>query len=262
MTTTDSSYWNRITEDWLAATRQRLWRTHHDAVVGDWLARSLRLFSSGRVLKTDLFEEAIGRGLSSLAGANGGRFVGIDISAAAVRAAAGHPVVLAVQADVRRLPFGDRSFDCVVSTSTLDHFDTRGELLGSLGEIARVLRPSGQLLMTLDNLSNPVVRLRNLLPANALRRIGLVPYRVGVSCTAPDLRRLLGHADMHVTELTAILHCPRVLAVATARMLDRLRGGAASGEKLLWSLRQWETLERWPSRLRTGYYLAVRAVKR
>jgi len=246
----------------VATSHQRLWRFHHDAVVREWLARWLVPLSSAGVLKTDLFEEAIGNGLTSLAGVKGGGFVGIDISAAAVDAAARHPAVHAVQADVRRLPFGDSCFDCVVSTSTLDHFDTLGELEGGLREIVRVLRPSGQMLLTLDNLSNPVVRLRNRLPANALRRIGLVPYRVGVSCDAAGLRRLLEQAGMEATEVTAILHCPRAAAVAIAWLVDRLSAGAASREALLRSLRRWETIERWPSRLLTGYYLAARAVKR
>jgi SAM-dependent methyltransferase len=61
--------------------------------------------------------------------------------------------------DVRALPFADASFDAVVSTFPTDYiFDTR-----SLSEIARVLRPGGQLIVVLG---------ATLLPTNVL----LLPF--------------------------------------------------------------------------------------
>ncbi len=62
------------------------------------------------------------------------------------------------------LPFPDGAFDRVFSNSTLDHFDSRDDIREALRELARVLHPEGELLLTLDNLANPVVRLRNALP--------------------------------------------------------------------------------------------------
>ena len=55
--------------------------------------------------------------------------------------------IRAIQADVRDLPFPVQSFDCLVSTSTLDHFSTFGELRSSLEGLIRLLHPSGQLLL-------------------------------------------------------------------------------------------------------------------
>ena len=49
----------------------------------------------------------------------------------------------AVVADLRALPFEDGSFDCVVATSVLYHFDDPGE---PIAELARVLEPGGHLL--------------------------------------------------------------------------------------------------------------------
>ncbi len=38
------------------------------------------------------------------------------------------------------LPFADRTFDAVISNHSLEHFE---DLAGALGEIGRVLKPSG-----------------------------------------------------------------------------------------------------------------------
>lgn len=50
-----------------------------------------------------------------------------------------------VIADVHRLPFAGGAFDVVVSTSAMHHW-TRPE--AALGEIARILRPGGRLVLT------------------------------------------------------------------------------------------------------------------
>lgn len=65
-------------------------------------------------------------------------------------------------ADGRMLPFPSSTFDVVLSTSTLDHFDERGEITVALTELARVLRPDGRLFVTPDNPANPLLRVRQL----------------------------------------------------------------------------------------------------
>src|SRR5204863_8026948 len=66
--------------------------------------------------------------------------------------------------DVRALPFADGSFDVVVSTSTLDHFQARADIDTALRELHRVLASDGLAVVTLDNPWNPLVALRNALP--------------------------------------------------------------------------------------------------
>ncbi len=259
--TAKAGYWDEVAAAWRGTAPRSLWRLHSDAVnatlVADWLPDRV-----DRLLKTDLFDEAVGAGLFPLLASRAGAVAGIDVSAGMVRAATmGHPGLRAAQADVRRLPFADAAFDAVVSNSTLDHFASMHDLVAGLHELRRVLRPGGQLLVTLDNPANPVVALRARLPFPLLRRLGLVPYFVGATCGPGELRRILAREGFDVRDATAVLHCPRAVAVAVARLLDG-RAGPRGRRLFLRSLMAWERLARWPTRYRTGYFVAARAVRR
>src|SRR6202030_1884380 len=102
------------------------------------------------LLKTDLFDEAMGSGLYPLLSARARRVAALDFAPSVLAAATiRHPALLWCAADVRRLPFASGAFDVVVSNSTLDHFDTREEIFASLRGFHRVLRPAGILLLTM-----------------------------------------------------------------------------------------------------------------
>lgn len=95
----------------------------------------------GRILKTDLFDEACGEGIQPLLASRARTTVGVDLSVSAVRFARySHPGLLAAAADVRHLPFSDGVFDAVVSNSTLDHFPCHRNILAAVRELYRVLR--------------------------------------------------------------------------------------------------------------------------
>jgi len=261
VTETASDYWDKV-----AAARRRdrlggLWRRHADAVNAALLERWLELGALCRVLKTDLFGEAFGDGLVPLLAARAAAVVGVDVSGEVCSLAQErHPDIEMVEADVRRLPFGDASFDAAVSISTLDHFESRAEIRDGLREIARVLRPGGQLILTLDNPVNPVVRLRNALPQRWLMRLRLVPYYVGATAGPRRLARLARDSGLDVRDTAAIMHCPRVAAVAFARWIER-RTSERARARFLQALRAFEALGTWPTRFLTGHFVAIRAVK-
>ena len=89
------------------------------------------------------------------------RLTGVDLSPDMVRAAArnvrgfGDRVSVHV-GSVTGLPFGDRSFDLVVSSMSLHHWD---DPAAAAPELARVLRPAGRVLIY-DFRSAPFERLR------------------------------------------------------------------------------------------------------
>jgi SAM-dependent methyltransferase len=230
-------------------------------VNGALLERWLPSLDGLRVLKTDLYDEAVSDGLYPVL-ASAAEVVGIDVSAAVVGAArARYPDLETVVADVRRLPFDDGRFDVVASISTLDHFASYDDVRTGLAELRRVLVPGGRLVVTLDNAVNPIVALRNLLPLGALRRLGVVPYFVGVTCGTRRLQALLEQSGFAVEDTTTVLHCPRALAVLAASIVER-QGRAARRERFLRLVRRFERLEHAPSRSVTGYFVAARARRR
>jgi SAM-dependent methyltransferase len=176
---------------------------------------------NGRVLKTDLFEEAMGPDAFLLElGKSPGLLIGMDVSSEGVARAKGNDAkrrARYILSDARYLPFKDGSIDLIVSPSTLDHFADTSDLGKSLREIRRVLSPHGRLIITLDNRQNvgdPLLRLAN--------RFGMVPFFLGRSYTVNELRRELDAAGLDVAETTALVHHPRLSAVAASSIARRV----------------------------------------
>jgi SAM-dependent methyltransferase len=238
-----------VVETWRPSTRSTLLRAYSDHVNRDLIAAWLPAHV-GRVLKTDVFDEAVADGLYPFLRKRADEVVGIDVSEGAVAAARRYPDFHAECADVRDLDFADDSFDAVISNSTLDHLETIDVIRAALRELARVLAPGGVLVVSLDNPVNPLVAARNVLPFGALNRLGLVPYTIGATCGPRRLRRLLEEAGLVVDELTAIMHVPRVLAGLSRRTRPLPRSLIAA-----------ERLARAPTRYLTGQFVAARALK-
>lgn len=78
-----------------------------------------------------------------------------------------------INADMRDIPVGDGSVDLVWSTSSIEHVPTFADLLQTLEEISRVLKPGGYAILTTEYcLSEPPY----LLPGvNALDAVSLKP---------------------------------------------------------------------------------------
>lgn len=264
-------FWDHAVELW-GHGRQRLWRRHSDGVnarlVDRWLPQGVR-----RVLKTDLWDEAVGEGLYPTLSARAEATVGIDASPGVVRAACDrYPGLVAEEADVRRLPFANESFDAAVSNSTLDHFDSAADILAALRELHRVLEPGGLLVLTLDNPANPFVALTRLLPrelinrfwldhARGAARVGMLPYYVGITVGGEHLRALLAAAGFELRDLRPIMHAPRPLAILAGAFVEH-RGSPRATARLARTLELCERLESSRLRFRTGHFTAVLATRR
>jgi SAM-dependent methyltransferase len=247
--------------EWREGHPQALWRACSDALHAVLFARWLPPQRAKRLLKSDLFDEAFGQGLYGLLAARSSEVVGIDLSVTITTAARDrYPDLHGVAADVRSLPFRDRAFDVVISNSTLDHFATRDDLLAGLRELSRILERRGALLLTLDNPANPIVALRNVTP-RFWRRIGIVPYPVGPTLGRGSVRRALQQLGFDIVAEAAFMHCPRVLAVAMAGVLEK-HAGARSQKRFVAAVEAFERMAEWPTRYVTGHYVAVKAVKR
>jgi SAM-dependent methyltransferase len=257
----DHRYWDRVQRDWQSSPHQELWRHHSDHVDTGWLSAWLPDEPVGRLLKTDLFNEGIGPGLFPLLRKAAVAMHGIDVSPVTARAAhARYRELEVATADVRYLPYAAGTFDLVISNSTLDHFEDAADIRVSLTELNRVLRTGGRLLISMDNAANPLVRLRNIGSTGALRRLGLIPYYVGATVGPKQFREALTASGFEVEKATAVMHCPRVLAVAGSRIVERFLGLRAR-RGWLRGLSLFENAARLPTRNLTGHFVVARARK-
>jgi O-antigen/teichoic acid export membrane protein/SAM-dependent methyltransferase len=230
-------------------------RRENLALVEQWAD----LPAAGRVLKTDLFDESRpGEGFLDAVAAPGRLLVGIDLSAGIARASVERLTdagVHGVVADVRRVPFVSGAFDLVVSNSTLDHFDATSDIDRALAEIARVVRPGGTVIVTLDNphnLTYPLLR--------AASAIGATPFPLGETYSASRLCAALERAGLEVTDTRAIIHNPRLLPTAGVLVSERLQWPALA-RAVHHLQRRFERFEGTRWQYLTGCFVAARAVK-
>jgi SAM-dependent methyltransferase len=255
-----------LTENNVVGTED-LWRAYMKEIYQGLQERWGKGAWAGRALKTDLYDEAVTpHNLCSLFDNRCDQFVATDVSFKIARAARKRMTrpwreasVIAVS-DMRHLAFRSCVFDGIFSNSTLDHFADREDLMASLLELRRVMRPGGTLIITLDNPRNPIVFLRNRLPYRLLRFLGLIPFYMGVTLSEPELVRALELSGFRVCESTAIAHAPRIIVILVGRWLER------RDLRCFWKwvhelLRMFKPLEGFPTKYVTGYYIAVKAVR-
>jgi SAM-dependent methyltransferase len=256
------AYWDGVLADWSSSLAHDLWRAHSDAVNNRLIDRWL---PSGQqtVLKTDLFDEAVGAGLYPALAGRAAQVVGVDVSPAVVReASARYPELDAHVGSVLALPFADGTFDAIVSNSTLDHFRSRSTLRAALVELARVIRPGGRLVVTLDNRMNPIVALRTSFLFGLLHRLHVVPYFVGATHGPRGLAQGLRESGFDTRELTAVMHCPPQLAAQLSTRWDAVRPQRGLAHAHLRRVMAVEALERLPSAPLTGHFVAALALRR
>jgi SAM-dependent methyltransferase len=223
-----------------------------------WIRAALAGRPVHAILKTDLFEEAYGQDrIFNDLFTHEHLAVGIDLNERTARSAgrlAAH--FKRIICDVRTLAIRDAAFDAVISTSTLDHFTKESEIARSLDELARVLRPGGSLLITVDNPRNPLYR--------ALRwtsRCGWTPFELGESVSMPALEKMLVERGFEIQSSDYLIHNPRaistVLFLALRKSLGRFASAPVSALLALFA-----KAERLPSRSITGCFVAIAAIKK
>jgi len=254
-------YWNSVSRKFVLDGQQCLWRSHSDQINISLLESWRKGRRFGVLLKTDLFDEAVSQGLFPFLRDYADVVYGIDVAPDSIGAAIKrYPELKGICSNICDLPFNSNYFDLIVSNSTLDHFHNTDEIDSGLRELFRVLKPGGELHISLDNPQNPIVGLRNLLPHQLLKTLHLAPYFNGKTYGRRDLTAALEKSGFKILEARAIMHCPRVLAIPVAGFLQK-RASRKCQEQFLAVLSGFEYLARLPTRFFTGHFVALRALK-
>jgi SAM-dependent methyltransferase len=249
----DPEYWNglagRLGEPQFQKQIALYKRRENLELVAAWAPRGGR-----RLLKTDVFEEAYGDDLLLDALAQTYPIVvGMDVShTVAATASARLPGLPFVVSDACSLPFKAGSFDLVVSISTLDHLPA--DLLPrAVDQLRDVLKPGGCLILTLDSRHNPLHVFSNYLR----RRMGRI---YAERCyTLGEVRAILERHAFLVTDATAIYHVQFPINFLAKTLGKAL--GARADAPIRWVIRLSRAVGELPTRLLTGRYVALRAIK-
>ena len=256
-----AGYWDWVAKNKKGEVTCDLWRRHADNLNAELVRRFLQPSPSfSRVLKTDLFDESIGMGLLPSLSEISGEVAGIDVSYnTALSASRNLSCGFSVNADVRAPSFKARSFDLILSNSTLDHFSTDDEIRKSLRSMALLLKPGGHLIWTMDNPSNPLIRIRNALSSRFGTIGDLLPYRMGKTWNLRQMTSEISCLGLEVRHTASIMHCPRLLVIPILKHLEKKRK-VDYGGRLLKKLQALEKLESLPTRRVSSHYSAVHAV--
>jgi SAM-dependent methyltransferase len=260
-----TEYWDQVAKkmakgqdfDLLLAEQYR--RVHLD-LLDKWVNVS----ASQKILKTDLFAEALCPSRAFLWDIlkTESNLVGIDISAEIVCQARARATQYApnssaeyVRCDVRQLPFISNSFDLIISDSSLDHFRRKDSIITALFELSRVLKLGGTLIITMDNKNNPTESLFRLWIS-----LGLAPFFSGETYSVRELEQVLARVGLHVVDDTAIIHNPRFF---TRSLIGCLRKVAPTrfDHWIRRSLVFLDSLENRKTKHLTAQFIAVKAMK-
>jgi SAM-dependent methyltransferase len=211
-----------------------------------------------RVLKLDLWNEAINTRILHWVREQGAEAFGIDISAVVAsrarknaRHAAGE--LHLAQCDIRELPFLSGTFDFVYTMGTIEHID---EYQQAVGEVHRVLKPGGKAIVGVPHKWN--VFLRPLLVA-LLDRFGKYAYSPELSFSSRELRDVVNRSGLKACQRTGILSIPGIIRMADLFCYSRGIPLHRLSPLFIWPFDFIETRWSWPSYL--GYLIAMVAEK-
>jgi SAM-dependent methyltransferase len=222
------------------------------------LQRSFGSLKGKRVLKLDLWNEAVNTRILHWMKSQGAEAFGLDFSSVVTSRALQNfgetegPIHL-VQSDIRHIPFATNSFDFVYTMGTIEHID---EYQDAVDEVHRVLKVGGKTIIGVPHKWN--IFLRPLL-VNALDLFGKYPYSPEKSFSYGELRRVVEKCGLRVRNRTGIMAFPGILRMAELFLYKRKIPLYRLVRPILWPFDRLESRWEWPGLF--GYLIALVAEK-
>jgi SAM-dependent methyltransferase len=263
----EDQYWDSVARRWTTKNyKNQIFAEHKRATYLKLLENWLESNGSHIVLKTDLFDEAFSHEQYLFETSWACSTIVMDISSDIVVKAREVARLREVDCydyiccDVKALPFKDDCFDWIVSDSTLDHFPSETHIITALGDISRVLKTGGVLVLILDNKTcityTPYFFIRFWM------WLGLTPYFVGKTLSLNRLKSILESLNLTIEDSTTIFHYPHpdIIIRGCESFIHRICGDRLNNV-IRWVFTTLERLENRKTKFITGRYIAVKAVK-
>ncbi|MEW5847744.1 MAG: class I SAM-dependent methyltransferase [Myxococcota bacterium] len=208
-----------------------------------------------RLLKLDLWNEAINTRILHWAQERGCHVTGMDLSGVVARRARenGRHLPL-VQADIRDLPFQTGSFDLVYTMGTIEHID---EYQRAVSEVHRVLKVGGRAIIGVPHKWDLYLR---PLCVQVLESMGQYLYSPEKSFSTSELRHTVENSGLRVVQRTGLLSMPWFLRMADLFFYSRNIPLWRLSPLLTKPFEVMESAAEWPAAFR--YLVAVVAEKR
>lgn len=240
--------------DLLPATSTKYYRQREIELIG----RCFGPLNGKRVLKLDLWNEAVNTRILHWMRSQGAEAFGLDFSRVVTSRAhlnnqgLQHPPHL-IEADIRRLPFQDCSFDFVYTMGTIEHIN---EYRDAVREVHRVLRVGGKAIIGVPHKWD--IFLRPLL-VQVLDLFGKYPYSPEKSFGFGELRGVVEGCGLKVLHRTGILAFPGIVRMAELFLYKRRVPLHRLAAPVLWPFERMEARWRWLGLF--GYLIAMLAEK-
>ncbi|MDD3626093.1 MAG: class I SAM-dependent methyltransferase [bacterium] len=171
------------------------------------------LKNKGKILKIDLWNEALNTGILFKLAELGMECFGIDLSENIVRRAKNKSIDKGLDlnlfvANLFHLPFSDNTFDYIYSMGTIEHSENYKE---SFSEMSRVLKNNGRILVGVPNLFDPFF---HPLLVKILKLFSIFPFGIEKYFTITELVDIVSKNGFHVIKTGSLQFLPSMLRMA------------------------------------------------